>query len=380
MKKAFTLVEMLVVVVVLVTLMTIAFRMGKIGSQDEKRAITITRMQKLENCLSGYYAAFGSYPPVRLHGTRNIYAGVDEWGIQSLDEPKSKRNLDDESGGVPMWQQVNAACRSQPIAARYPFDTTSQDKVDAIEHISNALREKCKKAGDEFAAYRARANVLQHGFDGLERPNAEVKDKSAYRWRETQIFEFGLLSFLLPRYAFMTKGDESLYNGSYRQWDHFNELQHRNNNGRAYEWSAMRNDLFGNRPGRVLSISSQAVCARWMPNLEGIVAGGQEFFGIDTASKDTAGFALSAENPNVQIFCPTKNVSNQYVLDGCTVLDGWGNEFFYYSPVPHQSYRLWSSGPNGKTFPPWIEFSSLTSEDRKTAGEWKADDLEFLSN
>ena len=377
-EAGFTLVEMLVVVVVLITLMSVAFRLGKIGLGDEKRATTIARMQKLENCLSGYYAAFGSYPPVRLHGTRNIYAGVDEWGIQSLDEPNGKRALNDTSS-PPMWQQVNAACRSQPVAARYPFDIESEGKTKAIEEIALALQEKCQKDGKEFQAYRNRKKVLQHGFDALERPNAEVKDPTALSWRETQVFEFGLMSFLLPRYAFMTKGDPILYGGGFRQWTDHNETQHRSSNGREYSWNDMRNDLRSNKPGRILSISSQAVCARWMPNLKGAVAGGKEFFGIDTKASGGS-FIVSANNPNVQVFCPTKNPSNQYVLDGCTVLDGWGNEFYYYSPVPHQTYRLWSSGPDGKTFPPWIEFSSLDASDRKTAGEWKADDIEFLSN
>ena len=71
MKKAFTLVELLIVVVVLVTLMAVTFRLSSIGSNQTARNKTVSRLQKLENCLSGYYAAFGTYPPVRLHGSRN---------------------------------------------------------------------------------------------------------------------------------------------------------------------------------------------------------------------------------------------------------------------------------------------------------------------
>lgn len=42
-------------------------------------------MQRLENCLSGYYAAYGSYPPVKLHGSRDYTLEVDEFsGIQNL--------------------------------------------------------------------------------------------------------------------------------------------------------------------------------------------------------------------------------------------------------------------------------------------------------
>ena len=81
MKKAFTLVEMLVVVVVIVTLMTMTFRLSSIGDDSRRRNETLSRMNRIENCLSGYYAAFGGYPPVALHGTRNIYAKVSGHGI-----------------------------------------------------------------------------------------------------------------------------------------------------------------------------------------------------------------------------------------------------------------------------------------------------------
>jgi prepilin-type N-terminal cleavage/methylation domain-containing protein len=82
MKKAFTLVELLIVVLVLVILMSVAFRLSSIGDSSESRQRTIVIMQKIENCLSGYYAAFGSYPPVKLHGSRNYRLRVNKYGIQ----------------------------------------------------------------------------------------------------------------------------------------------------------------------------------------------------------------------------------------------------------------------------------------------------------
>ena len=83
MKRGFTLIELLVVVVVLVTLMSIMFRIGSVGGSADNRNRTIVHMQRLENCLSGYYAAFGSYPPVKLHGTRDFYMKVGSHGIQT---------------------------------------------------------------------------------------------------------------------------------------------------------------------------------------------------------------------------------------------------------------------------------------------------------
>ena len=66
MKRGFTLIEMMVVVAVLVTLMAISIRIANIGSETEARSMTISRMQRLENAISGYFAAYGSYPAVPL--------------------------------------------------------------------------------------------------------------------------------------------------------------------------------------------------------------------------------------------------------------------------------------------------------------------------
>ena len=66
MKRGFTLIEMMVVIAVLVTLMAMTFRLANIGSDTEARTMTISRMQRLENALSGFHAAFGCYPPVKL--------------------------------------------------------------------------------------------------------------------------------------------------------------------------------------------------------------------------------------------------------------------------------------------------------------------------
>ena len=82
MRKAFTLIELMIVVAVMAILMGLVFRLSSLGTDSHRRTVTIMRLQKLENCLSGYNAAFGSYPPVKLHGTRDIYATVSNHGIQ----------------------------------------------------------------------------------------------------------------------------------------------------------------------------------------------------------------------------------------------------------------------------------------------------------
>ena len=93
--RGFTLIELLIVTVIIVTLMAIVFRLAGTGGESTARAKTLARLQKLSNALSGYYAAFGSYPPVPLQGrSRDIYRKVDNYnsdypalgyGIQSGD-------------------------------------------------------------------------------------------------------------------------------------------------------------------------------------------------------------------------------------------------------------------------------------------------------
>jgi len=76
------------------------------------------------------------------------------------------------------------------------------------------------------------------------------------------------------------------------------------------------------------------------------------------------------------------------------MVDGWGNEFYYYSPPPHQTYRLWSAGANGKTFPPWVtdrDLAQITGgvgansggsgkSASETIQEWVADDIVQMSH
>ena len=95
MKKGFTLVEMLIVVVVLVTLMSITFRLSSLGDDQTRRNRTISRMQRLENCLSGFYAAYGTYPPVELHGSRDYDLGVNnQTGIQLDSDQETERKVE----------------------------------------------------------------------------------------------------------------------------------------------------------------------------------------------------------------------------------------------------------------------------------------------
>ena len=369
MKKAFTLVELLIVVVILVTLMAIVFRLAGLGNSQEKRNTTIMHMQRLENCLSGYYAAFGSYPPVALHASQDPYTELDEKTLTQSDQTASRLE----------WKNVEAACRAQPLAARFPFDKKYKKY---IETVSKIISERASSSEPRWAAFQARAEVLVPGFETLENVNDVNGWDTLSYWQDVQIFQFGLMSYLLPRYLFMTKGltDTAVGTlGDCAQWTANNRLAANQNTGDLFpDWGDQLGANGLNRQNLIQRIPSQAVTARWMPNLEGIVAstGALKFYGINVGGGGSG--PINVDNPNIEVF---KGKRAQYVLDAATVQDGWWNEFYYHSEPPYQSYRLWSAGPNGRTFPPWYPLENIqNTADRQTAANWVGDDIIFMSN
>ena len=154
--SGFTLVELLIVVVVIAILASIAFRLGGIATDSTRRNLTIERIQKLENALSGYYAAFGSYPPVQLEGrSRNFYYRVNGYGIQQVSrDPDSSIDLKTAEG----WKQVEAACRAQPVSMEFPYSEGYQDYVKAV---ADALRDRHDQGDSGFTAFgRARYSAF----------------------------------------------------------------------------------------------------------------------------------------------------------------------------------------------------------------------------
>lgn len=390
MKKAFTLVELLIVVVVLVTLMTMMFKLGSISGSSSKRNKTVAKLQKLENCLSGYYAAFGTYPPVNLHLSRNPFLKVSSHGIQGENgeenrnifgwDPEKFRRGEYQQEEEQAWRQVQAACKAQPVDCQYPFSDGYSDLVDAHSEILMA------EAAASTSLSTERKQVFAAGFDdGVSRNigrHGAYRDKTA--WFDVQLFKFGLMSFLLPRYLVMMGADESLYE-DYAQWTGNNKLPCNPMTGLPFNrWAQLRERARSNQKtdlAQVANIPSQAVCARWMPNLEKIVytPHALTLFGVSLREDEDGGFSFET-----QIYSPggfdNDSTSGQYMLDYCTVRDGWWNEFYYYSPAPYQSYILWSAGPNGRTFPPWMSREGLNAQDNKCIGAWIEDDIVNMSH
>ena len=391
--KGFTVVELMVVTLIIAILMSIAFKISGIGDDADRRNKTIARLQRLENCLSGYYAVYGSYPPVPLQGvSRNINVTVNDYGVQ--DDGTLNNSLS--------WPQVNAACRAQPVGAIYPYPEGMNDYID---ELSRLMKEAYGNDDDPAVARKfsrgfQNASKNANGLFGasVETTGSDYRGQSkrlSPNWNDCQLFRYGLLSFLLPRYLFMMGGDSSFYrSGQYAEWGEFNRLPPNNVNGkhnapgsdaitsfdqlRSKIGYDARGNITGNARDRaeVEAIPSQSVCRRWLTNLEGIVAGGKTFYGINTHDNGV-GESLRVDNKAIPLY---ESNGQQYVLGEMTVEDGWYNTIYYYSEPPYQSYRLWSAGANGKTFPPWIQIDSLNQADRKTAAAWIADDIVMMSN
>jgi prepilin-type N-terminal cleavage/methylation domain-containing protein len=386
MKRGFTLIELMIVIAVLVTLMAITFRIANSVSDTEARTMTITRMQRIENCLSGFHAAFGCYPPVKLQGNRS-FRGQEEsinWGNESE-----------------AWRWVREICRSQPVGCRFPF---SEGMSGFIRELSDLIA-SAASSGEYEEVFKdqdmqewAAAGFASAGDSAIEGRLSSKKDEVL--WSELKLFQYGMMSYLLPRYLVMMGGSSRYFESDgYAQWTKNNDKSCDPFTGRTIEWTEVyewakdhRNGLKNENVVKLLLMPSQAACARWMPNLEGICRCDTDLnlFGVhikSTSDRDIGIFdsiAVEALAPMVRSACftPDGNGSyrDQYVLDEVTVNDGWGNEFYYYSRSPHQSYTFWSSGPDGRTFPPWIARDQLSGQELDLAAKWTKDDITHMSN
>lgn len=403
MKKGFTLIELLITVTVMVTLMAITFRISNVSAVEGQRVQTAITLQKVENCLSGYYAAFGSYPPVPLHGTRDIYRKIDpRTGMQG-----------DESGSTLDWDQVEAVCRSQPVGCSFPMSPGMQDTVSMLAQELTLRKEQ----------WGINLDVTKLA-GGLKTPSpgefTDVWDE--HEWREVQLFKFGLMSFLLPRYLVMTKSDRRFFGdggmGVPKQWSVNNNEPIDATTGARVDSSSSRAwtkildyvevSTTGDNAGKPMNMSqymkvanmpTQAICARWISNLTGLCKGWQSYYIFGTyITGSTAYTEKTAYNPIFNDFLKvpkllevyTTNSGHSYTLDFVKVCDAYdwenyqgevfNNELYYYSPVGYQSYILWSGGRNHRTFPPWMSIADFSESDKKIIREWTQDDIIRMKN
>ena len=409
--SGFTLIELLIVTVVIVALMGIMFRLTGIAGNANDRETTVYRMQCLENCLSGYYAAFGAYPQVPLQErTRNIFRKTHEdrtyvqsddpsdvWSSEIVFDPTKGTQSDEYKA----YQSVEAACRAQSVAAMYPppshFRDDNQDSIQRYEAFVQAVRSAVSDGvysdSDEKKIKKWVDATLEDvsGRPGFLNPFTGTKSIN-----ELQLFRFGLMSFLLPRFRFMlgcaygnnSYGGQQAFNNTidqFVQWTDNNTLPPRLDSGVSYaSWKDFCDVFGGDDDWQIDLIPSQAACARWLPNLRDIVSGPRaEFFGVVISPHGGNGIPRIQDAGGFNLYFPggfdSGSESRGYPLLSYTVRDGWGRDFYYYSPAPYQSYTLWSAGPNGWTFPPWVDLEQLNDKQRKNAVMFMSDDIKYMS-
>lgn len=330
-REAFTLIEMMVVIAIIGILIAGVFRLLSTTGENTKRAETMERLQRLENALSGFYAEYGSYPPVPKHGSPDPYVKENPNGSTS-----AATTLD--------YKNARRASRCQPVAFEFPTPKSLDDYIVTLSK------------GTYYAA-----NQNPNSF-----PDEEID------WKECKLFRYGVLSFLLPRLeaigGFKARDfdrftddnpDDTFFSKAQKQWSYYNE-------GYSEDKGTLEKQYQ----------REMKACARWMPNFERTIFGGKTLMGINTAQIGADYLQLS-RNPNADDADEpyTGSSGNAHKLALMTIKDGWGNDLFYYSAPPYQSYRIWSSGKDGKTFPPWISLENVKSADRETVNSWVKDDV-----
>jgi len=174
---AFTLVEMMVVVVVIAILIAGVFRLMKAVDMKNREAQTKARLQRIQNAISAFYAEYGTYPPVAYYGVPDPYVEQGD-PYQDYSAPISVTELTAENA-------VRAA-RCQPTEYLYP----TPRKWDA--GINRMFREK-------------KAVSVNDALAGTVQNHPDTRWNSATGIRA---FRFGLLSFLLPRFTLMGGKDD----------------------------------------------------------------------------------------------------------------------------------------------------------------------------
>ena len=290
------------------------------------------------------------------------------------------------------WRSVEAACRSQPVGYSFPY--ASRDIQDYVKSVSDMLMEKANSSEARYEAF-TKNQALKIGFQALNDNSIVRTDGARKDWTSTQVFKLGLMSYLLPRLLVSldvpagdkaSSGFKELFSGQ-KQWTMNNDLPCDFSTGMPYaNWDAVISD-YENKANqwKIAALPSQSICTRWLPNLEGSVAGrARTVYGINIHDSYSGTGGVSADTVYPELYTAGDSQAGsgvQYLLDGLTVKDGWHNELYYYSPSPHQTYTLWSAGANGKTFPPWVTDEELAGlKDKSTVQSWIADDIVHMKN
>ena len=327
MKKSngFTLIELMIVIAIIGILIGTTFKLMRVAAESKARAVTIARMERLQNALSGYFSAYGMYPAVPT-----TYVNTDPNAADFVDESSGKQITDKN-------QRIQAAARAQPVAFEFP--TPLWLTTDRLKELL--------------------------GLDVISMADAWASMEDVDEWTKSKTFKFGLISFLLPRVEVVgnSYNDQGSRNNDLKApiADVYIMEQWKGNN-KSSSVDGRTNDADKERAQRLRKQHEieNEVCRRWMPCFEGT---------LNSFSEKILGVQVHGGGGNCLVKRFLKG-STKVALAYITIVDGWGNEFYYYSAPPHQSFRVWSAGPDGQTFPPWIP-----STEYPDAVNWIKDDI-----
>ena len=133
-RSAFTLVELMVVVAIISILIGGVFKLLGAAGEKSKESVTVSRMEKLQNALSGYYAEFGSYPPVMQF----------ECPDPDLQRKSADRTKFEPAEGQP-WEKANRAAHSQSVVYEFPTVRGLDPFIDLV------FKGTARSAGIAFA-------------------------------------------------------------------------------------------------------------------------------------------------------------------------------------------------------------------------------------
>ena len=338
-RAGFTMIELMVVLAVVGILVMGMFRLMGVTSGKAKYSETVATLERVKNALSGYYAIYGCYPPVKTS-----YAPLDPDAndFEEYWDEKSSEEVKDQHGVVlPNANYANFAARAQPIAFEYPNLKEEESYIN-------------RKMNPRVAA------------------TTRSPDRTEIRWTKNKLFKFGLMSYLLPRIELMVSREDS---SNQIRWNEQDSM------GVPFEFLEAQQWAAENSPAPTRGSSNQEkigilekqllaendACAKWLPNFEKRL----------TLSFDRNVMGVKLKRQDVGDSCYTiyTGSSGAAVMMKASVRDGWGREIYYYSEPPYQSYRLWSSGPDGATFPPWLDTNQYRSGKFSKCREWMADDV-----